>query len=221
MSDRPINVLLVHGHALFRTPLALMLGRQPDFVVAHCGSFLESQEFLNNDLEVDVAILDLDLPDGSALTFIPKITSACERAHAIVLADVINERIMALAIAAGAASALPKTCDVAEVVDAIRRTHAGEALIPPNEMLRLLREAGRIRVEERAARLALDRLTSRELEVLSALAEGLSDKAIARRLGIGDRTVRVHMVNILNKLGVESRLQAVLLAARHGVVRLN
>lgn len=113
-----------------------------------------------------------------------------------------------------------KAVDIEEIVDAIRRLHSGEQLIPLEEVLAMVRVAGRLRERDRDARLALGRITPRELEVLQALAEGLGDREISERLRVGVRTVRSHLTHLLAKLGVESRLQALVFALRHGVVKV-
>jgi DNA-binding NarL/FixJ family response regulator len=96
----------------------------------------------------------------------------------------------------------------------------GETLFSTNELAELLRLAGHTREEEREARTNIEKLTPREMDVLQALAEGLSNKEIAEKLYMSLDTERTHMMNVLNKLGVHSRLQALLFAARYGVVDL-
>ena len=100
------------------------------------------------------------------------------------------------------------------------RLAAGETLLSPQEIVELLRLAGQSREEEREARASIGQITPREKEVLQTLAEGLSNKEIAARLHMSVDTERTHMMNILNKLGVHSRLQALIFAARHGLVEL-
>jgi DNA-binding NarL/FixJ family response regulator len=87
-------------------------------------------------------------------------------------------------------------------------------------MLELVRFAGKEREQSYAAQAALNRLTARERDVLAALADGLSDKEIARRIHINEKTVRSHMASLLDKLGVESRLQALIFAVRHGAIKI-
>jgi DNA-binding NarL/FixJ family response regulator len=94
-------------------------------------------------------------------------------------------------------------------------------MLSPNETVEMLRTVSRKRQEEQEVHKAIDRLTPREKQVLQALAEGLGSRDIAGRLRITVETERTHMVNILNKLGVHSRLQALVFAARHGVVAIN
>ena len=110
---------------------------------------------------------------------------------------------------------------VGEVVAAINKLAEGEALIAQGEVIDLLRFAAQKRERDYGAVAALERLTPRERQVLEAVAEGLSDKEIALKLSVSHETVRTHMVNILGKLGVDSRLQALLMAVRYGFITLD
>ncbi len=105
-------------------------------------------------------------------------------------------------------------------MEATRRLAEGETLLSQEELIELLRLAGQSREEEREARASIEQITPREREVLQALAEGLSNKEIAAKLHVSVDTERTHMMNILNKLNVHSRLQALLFAARHGIVEI-
>ncbi len=126
----------------------------------------------------------------------------------------------ARAIEAGAAGVLHKSADVDEILDATRRLAAGETLISSDELVEMLRLAGQSREELREARASIKQLTRREKQVLEALAEGLTNREIAERLHMSVDTERTHMMNILSKLGVHSRLQALLFAARYGLIEL-
>lgn len=212
-----IRVLLVEDHASFRQALAFMLERESDItVVGQAGSLAEARRLLAG---VDVAILDLGLPDGNGMVLIEELRAANPRGRVLILTASADQGDLARVIELGAAGTLNKSVGAGEIVTAIRRLSAGETLFSPGEIVELLRLAGRQRERTREAQLALDRLTRREHEVLQALAAGLTDKEIARRLHISAETVRTHMVNLLAKLGVESRLQAVVFAARHGAVK--
>ena len=123
-------------------------------------------------------------------------------------------------VEAGAAGVVHKSANVDEILDATRRLAAGETLLSQQEIVELLRLAGQAREEEREARASIGQITPREREVLQTLAEGLSNKEIAARLHMSVDTERTHMMNILNKLGVHSRLQALIFAARYGLVEL-
>ncbi|QIN78337.1 response regulator [Rubrobacter marinus] len=217
-----IRLLLLDDHASSRIPLALVLDQEPDLsVVAQAGTLAEARRALGGlDGGADVALLDLDLPDGSGTDLIDDLRAANREASALVLTAHSDKNRLAGAVEAGASSVLNKAADLDEITNAIRRLAAGEQIMPPSEVLEMVRLAVKRREQDRDARAALARLTRRELEVLQALADGLNDKEIARRLRVGPGTVRSHLTGILTKLGVESRLQALVFALRHGAVEV-
>jgi two-component system nitrate/nitrite response regulator NarL len=220
--DSPIRVLLVEDHASFRQALAFMLEREPGFEVAEqVGSLAEARELDWEALEnVEVAIVDLALPDGDGLDLIEDFSSQ-PRTMTLVLSASLEPGRFARAVEAGASGVLHKSTPIKDIVEAVRKLRAGEALLSPAEVVEMLRLVGRERQEEHAARQAVERLTPREKEVLQALAEGLESREIAEKLNVTVETERTHMVNILHKLGVHSRLQALVFAARYGVVQIH
>jgi DNA-binding NarL/FixJ family response regulator len=211
-----VRILLVDDHAAVREAIAGMLERESDLtVVGQAGSLAAARELLNG---VDVAVLDLTLSDGDGIVLIPELRAASPAAQVLVLSANVDRGQTARAIDAGAAGALDKTADLDQVVDAIRRLRAGEALLPRHEIAELLRFAGERREQEREDRQAIASLTDREREVLRAVAAGLDGQTIADGLGISIRTERNHVARILNKLGVHTQLQAVLFAIRYGLI---
>jgi DNA-binding NarL/FixJ family response regulator len=214
------RLLLVEDHVSFRQTLALVFEGEPDFeVVAQAGSVAEARRVMGGR-EADLGVVDLSLPDGEGIELIEDLREANPLFAALVLTASLDKAEHARAVEAGAAGVLHKSADVDEILDATRRLATGETLLSPEELVELLRIAGQSREEEREARASIEQLTRRELEVLYALAEGLSNKQIAERLHMSVDTERTHMMNILSKLGVHSRLQALLFAARHGLVEL-
>ncbi len=213
------RVLLVEDHTSFRQLLAFLLDREPDFtVVAQAGSLGEARAMLEG---IDLAIVDLDLPDGSGVDLVNELRAANPKGVVLILSGSEDRRRIAQAVEAGASGVLHKSAAVDEIVSAARRLSAGEFLLSGREVAGLLRVSAQQREEERDKRLALERLkrlTPREQEVLQAIAEGLGDREIAQRLYVSPDTVRTHVVNLLNKLEADSRLQVVLFAMRHGVV---
>jgi DNA-binding NarL/FixJ family response regulator len=213
-----VRILLVDDHAAVREALAAILEQAPDLeVVAQAASLAEAQERLEG---IDVALIDLGLPDGSGVDLIKTLRQVSPRAQALVLSASFDRADAARAIQSGAAGMLNKTAHLDEVVEAVRRLRAGETLLPLEEVVDLLRYAGERQQEEHEARQALERLTPRELEVLQALADGLDSQAVADRLFITLRTERNHVANILAKLGVHSQLQALVFALKYGVVKV-
>jgi DNA-binding NarL/FixJ family response regulator len=215
-----LRLLLVDDHLAFRQPLAFLLAREPDLaVVGQAGSLAEARAWLAG-AGAGAALVDLDLPDGDGLDLVRELRRAAPPCPAVVLTASGTRLDAARAVEAGAVGVLHKASPVAEVVAALRRLAAGEPLLAPAEAVELLRLLGQRRERDRAAEAAIGRLTRRECAVLEALADGLSDREIAERLTIRPETVRTHMVNLYQKLGVDSRLQAVVFAARHGLVEL-
>ncbi len=213
------RVLLVDDHASFRQPLAFMMDREPDLtVVAQAGSLAEGRRVLQN---VDVAVVDLDLPDGSGVDLVRDLRAANPQGMVLVLTASTDRNLVAGAVEAGASGVMHKSARISDIIDTVRRLSQGEHLLSPPEVIDMMRRVGEQREQSREAQRALGRLTRREREVLQALAEGLNDKEIAERLHISAETARTHMVNILSKLGVESRLQALVFAVRHGAVKID
>jgi DNA-binding NarL/FixJ family response regulator len=212
------RVLLVDDHATFREPLSFMFDREPEFeVVAQAGSLEESLAALDG---IDFAVVDLDLPDGDGTELIGPLRASNPRCLVMVLTASADREAHARAVEAGAAGVLHKSARVGEVVEAARRLVAGESLLSAEEVVDLLRLAGRSRERDREAQRTIERLTPREREVLQALADGLSDKEISENLHVGVGTVRNHLVSVFGKLGVNSRLQALVFALRYGVVEI-
>ena len=214
------RLLLVEDHASFRQTLALVFDQQPDFeVVAQAGSLGEARRVMRGR-EADMGVIDLALPDGEGVELIEELCEANPEFAALVLTASLDRAEHARAIEAGAAGVLHKSADVDEILDSARRLSSGETLISSDELVEMLRLAGQSREELREARASIEQLTRREMQVLQSLAEGLTNKEIAERLHMSVDTERTHMMNILSKLGVHSRLQALLFAARYGLIEL-
>jgi DNA-binding NarL/FixJ family response regulator len=214
------RILLVEDHASFRQTLAFVFDREPEFeVVAQAGSLAEARKVMDG-LKVDLGVIDLALPDGEGIDLIKDLREANPNFAALVLTASLDRAEHARAVESGAAGILHKSAGVDEILDATRRLGEGETLLSQEELIALLRLAGQSREEEREARASIEQITLREREVLQALGEGLSNKEIAAKLHVSVDTERTHMMNILNKLGVHSRLQALLFAARHGLIEI-
>ena len=214
------RILLVEDHASFRQTLAYVFDQQPDFqVVAQAGTLAEARRVMDGS-EADLGVIDLALPDGEGTDLIAELRGASPHFAALVLTASLDRSGHARAVEAGAAGVLHKSADVDVILDATRRMGDGETLLSREELIELLRLAGQNREEELEARASIEQITPREKEVLRSLAEGLSNKEIAAKLHMSVDTERTHMMNILNKLGVHSRIQALLFAARHGLVEI-
>jgi DNA-binding NarL/FixJ family response regulator len=168
-------------------------------------------------VRTDGGTRDRFLPDGNGAELIRDLRRRNRDAIALVLTGSREPLDHARAVEAGAAHVLHKSAPIRRIVEAIRRLCAGEALMPPQEEVALLRLLGQERERTRPAEAAFAQLAAREREIVGLLAEGLGDRQIAARLGVGEKTVRNHMTALMDKLGVDSRLQVLVLASRHGL----
>lgn len=213
--------MLVEDHASFRQALGFMLEQEPGFeVVGRAGALAEARNLLAapDSGPVDVAVLDLGLPDGSGTELMEELRRVNPQVMVLVLTASVDSLQFARAVEAGAGGVMNKTAGIEEISTAVHRLSRGEMLLSVNEVVEMLNLARTERRQDREAESAIEKLTPREREVLQALARGLSSKEIASHLYISEDTERKHVVNILNKLGVRSRLQALVFAVRRGLV---
>jgi len=201
-----IRVLIADDHAVVRQGLRTFLGLQDDIEVV--GEAADGKEALTaaERLAPDVVLVDLVMPGGDGIEAIRRLRERVPAARAIVLSSFVDDDKLLPAVRAGAAGYLLKDVQPQELVAAIRTVHGGGALLHPSVAARLMEE------------LAGDPLTPREREVLGLIGRGMSNKRIARELGIAEKTVKAHVSSVLAKLGVADRTQAALYAARHGLV---
>jgi two-component system nitrate/nitrite response regulator NarL len=214
-----IRVLLVDDHTSVRQALSIVFERESDCsVVAQVGSLDEARDVLDG---YDVAVVDLDLHNGDGVTLIRELHEANPIGTILTLTSSTDRKRYALAVEAGASGVLHKSMKLSEIIGAMRCLGSGGQVHTADELIELLRLASHQREQERGAQEALASLTPREREVLESLADGLNDKEIAERLHISADTTRTHMVHILGKLNVGSRLQALVFALRHGAVKIS
>lgn len=198
--------------------MAVILESEPNVaVVGQAGTLAEARGFLD---DTDLAIVDLQLPDGNGIDLIPKIVARNPRVAVLVLTASLDREMFGSAIEAGADGVLSKYVGVHEITDAVRRLSNGEPIHSTGEILELLGLGSRRRENENIARSAAARLTTRERQILEALAEGLSSQSISEKLGISRETEHAHMVRTFSKLGVHSRVGALVFALRHGIVEV-
>lgn len=207
-----IRILLADDHPVVRDGLAAMLSTQPDFaVVGEAGNGAEAVDQAAR-LKPDVVLMDLEMPGFDGIEAIRRLRAAEPSIQVVVLtAFDTDERILG-ALQAGAQGYLLKGAPRAEIFAAIRTVSAGGALIPPVVASKLLQQ---VRAAEHP-----DALTAREAEVVRLVAAGLSNREIAGRLSISERTVKFHVSAILSKLGAGNRTQAVRLARERGLISI-
>jgi DNA-binding NarL/FixJ family response regulator len=213
-----VRVLIGDGHSLFREALAAALAVEPGLrVVSEVRDGLEAVGEAART-RPDVAVLDAELPncDGIRATrLIRERVSAC---RIVLLAADEDLQTLADAIHAGVNGFITKASPLSELVEAIRAVHRGETLVPARMLGGLLQQLLEVRRAHDEAARRLARLTPREREVLTLLAQGGDNDSIARVLVISPQTARTHIQNVLVKLGVHSRLEAAAVALQNGLV---
>lgn len=167
----------------------------------------------------DVVLMDVAMPGADGIAATRRIREQRPDTHVVMLSAFEEEHNVARAIDAGASGFVSKLRSMKEVARSIRAAHRGQPLIAPDEMRRILTHLRRKREQDAAGRARVERLTRREVEILQGLADGAAPDALADRLGISRNTLRTHVQNILFKLKVHSKHEAIVQAIRHGRVR--
>ena len=214
----PIRVLIVDDHALIREGLRAVLAVHPDITVVGVASTAESAVEMALLHVPRVVLMDFRLAGRTGAEAAAEIRDALPATAVVFLSADESDDTLAAAVKAGAAGYLAKTSDIDEVASAIRRAAAGEMLIPARVLARLLAtETSRTRGALADATYG-NSLTGREREILQLTAEGVDNFGISQRLFIELTTVRWHVRNVLEKLHVHSKLEAVARAAEHGLI---
>lgn len=196
-----IRVLVVDDHAVVREGLVQLLSSAPDVDVVGSAADGAASVDLVESLSPDVVLMDLSMPGVDGVEATRRIGDG---ARVVVLTSFADERRIADAIDAGASGYILKDATPDEVIAAVRSAAAGDVPLDP--------KAARVLLERQRAGRPARRLSDREREVLALVAQGLANKQIARRLSISERTVKAHLTNIFQQLGVTDRTQAALWA---------
>jgi DNA-binding NarL/FixJ family response regulator len=214
-ASEPIRVLVADDHALFRRGLEMVLSQEPDIeFVGEAGDGFEAAEKAA-DLLPDVVLLDVRMPRCSGLEACQAIKEVAPSAKIIMLTMSDEEADLYEAIKAGATGYLLKEISIDEVASGIRAVAEGQSLISPAMASKLLTEfASMIKKDDERQQVPAPRLTERELQVLKLVARGMNNRDIAKELFISENTVKNHVRNILEKLQLHSRMEAVFYALR-------
>ena len=207
-----IRVLIVDDHEVLASSLAKTLDTEPDLRSVGVAGSLKQAAGLIRTSAPDVLLLDHRLPDGDGVAAIGQLRELRPSMAVIVLTASPSEHLMVAAVEAGVSGFLSKTRSLAEVTSAVRAAAVGEAVISPEMLARLLPRLGG------SGRVGAATLTEREREILGLIAQGLSNAAIAERLVVSVNTVRNHVANLLAKLGARSKLEALSIAIRDGLL---
>lgn len=203
-----IRVLCVDDHPIVRDGMTAIINLQPDMMLA--GAAATGREALERffELRPDVTLVDLQLPDMSGFDVIKKIRDKSPNARIIVLSSHEGDVDIQRALEAGAQGYVAKGIVRGELLETIRSVHAGKRRLPAAVAQKL------------AEHMADEPISPRELEVLSLMAAGKRNKEIAGQLSIAEDTVKMHVRNILSKLQVNDRTEAVTIALRRGIIHL-
>jgi DNA-binding NarL/FixJ family response regulator len=219
-----IRVLIVDDHAVVRQGLRTFLELQdnpdsiPIQVVGEASNGLQAVEQARS-LQPDIVLLDLVMPGMDGIAATPKIIEGSPKTRVIILTSFGEDDKVLPAIRAGAQGYLLKDIPPNELAQAVRDAHLGKVQLHP-DVARKLMSAVAAKGEPPASRSqkpALEDLTERELEVLRLIADGLSNRAIAEKMVISEKTVKTHVSNILGKLNLTDRTQAAIWAVKHGL----
>lgn len=209
------RVLLVDDHAIVRAGTRLFLEGYEDIEVV--GEAADGNQALmqTTELHPDVVLMDLAMPTVDGVEATRRIKTAQPDVEVIVLTSFVEDDQVTAVIQAGAIGYVLKSADPSDIVAAIRAARRGEVHLDPAVARRLMRAMAKPKTPDLA-----EPLTEREHEVLRLLARGAANKEIARELGVTEKTAKGHVGNILGKLGLTSRTQAVIYALRHNLVTL-
>ena len=212
-----IRILVVDDHAVVRRGLLAFLDGEPDLEVVGdaaggAEALTELDQLESRGRQPHVVVMDLQMEPMDGIEATRQIRSRYDNVDVVVLTSFGEEDRVRAALQAGASGYLLKDADADEVAVAVRAAHRGELQLDPAVARRLTASLRSVPSDD-----LVGRLTSRELEVLRLLGEGESNKSIASALGIGERTARTHVSNILSKLELSSRTQAALWANREGI----
>src|SRR6202020_799504 len=220
----PIRVLIADDHALFRRGLEMVLDEEDDIdLVGQASDGAEAVTVAGESLP-DVVLMDIRMPKTSGIEACRATKEVAPSAKIVMLTISDEEEDLFEAIRAGASGYLLKDIPLDEVAEAVRAVNGGQSLINPSMAGKLLTEfatlANRDTTEDRAQHVAAPKLTDREMEVLKLVARGMNNRDIAKELFISENTVKNHVRNILEKLQIHSRMEAVMIAVREKLIEI-
>jgi DNA-binding NarL/FixJ family response regulator len=222
----PIRTMIVDDHALFRRGLEMVLDEERDIeLVGQASDGAEAVEKAAESLP-DIVLMDIRMPRSSGIEACRAMKEAAPSAKIIILTISDEEEDLFEAIRAGASGYLLKDIPLDEVADTVRAVHGGQSLINPSMAGKLLTEFAALAKRDeddtaRAQELPAPRLTDREMQVLKLVARGMNNRDIAKELFISENTVKNHVRNILEKLQIHSRMEAVMVAVREKLIEFS
>jgi len=215
-----IRVIIAEDHTFVREATRQLLEQEPDIEIVGEATDGAEAVALVERLNPDVAIVDISMPVMSGIEATERIKAVRPGTAVLILTQYDDDQYIFALLAAGAAGYLLKDVPSTEIVRAVRSVHAGEPVLHPAIVKKVLARFAAEAQDQQPARAEGELLTEREREILRLAACGLSNARIGERLFVSLRTVQVHLTHIFNKLGVGSRTEAVIVGLRRGVLRL-
>ena len=213
------TVAIVEDHRVFVDSLGIIIRQEPEFAFLGSAGTLTAARELIREKTPHVLLLDVGLPDGNGLDLVDYIKKVSPQTQIIVLTSLSDEATLMRAISCGVSGFISKSSPLTELLSAIRDAAQGEIVLPTSLLVGLLMRMPRDRAAAYREEKGWERLTVREQEILEKLAMGKSGNDIANELHIALLTVRTHIRNILSKLGVHSRLEAVAFGLKEGLIK--
>ncbi|MFN8515733.1 MAG: response regulator transcription factor [Thermomicrobiales bacterium] len=211
LASETLRVVIADDHPLFLEGVATALGRAPDIEIVGTAGDAAGAVRMVRELHPDLVLMDITMP-GDGLQATREIAASCPDTRVLILTVLESEDKLVSALQAGAAGYALKGMRGRELAAVLRRVHAGEAYVAPSLAGQLL--MGMVKPKERDP---LAELTERERAILDLVATGLSNYEVGERLSLAEKTVKHYMTSILGKLQVRGRVEAALLAQRHGL----
>ena len=212
------RLLIADDHPAFREGLSRLLEEEEDLECVGISADGEEAVRMVEELHLDVAVIDVSMPNLDGIKATEKIKAACPDTAVLMISAFDYQSYVLASLKAGASGYMSKDRPLRELISAIRLVRGGDSILDlkaTDTIVQCLIDS------ERGGKTGFDELQSRELDVIKLTAKGMSNKDIADELFISERTVQTHLINIFRKLGVNSRTQAVLYALRKGWITLN
>jgi len=217
-----IRVAVIEDHRVLIEALEMMFSSEGEFEFVGAATTIEGGLNLVKGAKPDVLLLDVGLPDGDGLDLVPEIMNSSPDTQIVIMTGLADDNLLLRAIDTGVSGFVSKDCSLADLLSTVREVSNGEIVMPSHMLVELLKRVPRRQsFTNRDGNHPLEGLTPREYEILVYLAQGLSGDAIAVELHIAPLTVRTHIRNMMSKLGVHSRLEAVSYALNNGLIELS